>query len=131
MTSPAEGVPFDERLLRVVRADRGDCTVLVVQGDLDLAARGRLLEAAWGPSYGRRGRPLVLDLSGVGFMASVGAAELVMLRDECAPLGVEVRVVVGRSRSVRLLLALTGLNEVFAIFCSVDDAVTGGRPREA
>jgi anti-anti-sigma regulatory factor len=90
MTSPAGGVPFDERLLRVARADRGDCTVLVVQDDLDLAARGRLLEAAWGPLQERPRRPLVLDLSGVGYMAWVGAAELVMLRDECAPLGVEV-----------------------------------------
>jgi anti-anti-sigma factor len=131
MTSPAGGVPFDERLLRVARADRGDCTVLVVQDDLDLAARGRLLEAAWGPLQERPRRPLVLDLSGVGYMAWVGAAELVMLRDECAPLGVEVRVVVGQSRPVQRLLTLTGLNQVFAIFCSVDDAVATAYPRKA
>ena len=73
----------------------------------------------------------MLDLSGVGFMASVGAAELVTLRDECAPIGVEVCVVVGQSRPVQRLLTLTGLNQVFAIFCSVDDAVATAYPRKA
>ena len=115
----------------MARAHRGDCTVLVVRGDPDFATRGRILAAARGPLQESPGRALVLDLSGVGFMASVGAAELIMRRDECLALDVEVRVVVGQSRSVQLLVNATGLHQLFAIFGSVDDALAAGQPRRA
>jgi anti-sigma B factor antagonist len=131
MAAPVDGVPFDGGRLSVVGADGGDCTVLVVRGDLDLETKGRLLEAARESLRERSGRALVLDLSGVGYMASVGVAELVMVGDECAPLGVEVRVIVGQSRPVQRLLTLTGLNQVLSVFGSVEDALAAEHPWEA
>jgi anti-sigma B factor antagonist len=114
--------PGPERL-SVTRTDRDDCIMLVVRGDLSLATEGQLLGAAGTVLRERSGRPLVLDLTGVGFAGSLGLSELIMLDHEAATYGQEVRVVVGRNYPLQRAVASAGLEGSFPIFGSMDDAL--------
>ena len=105
--------------LSVRRTDRDDCVVLVVRGDLDLSTEGQLLAAAVGVLQERLGRPVVLDLSGVRFVASIGYSELLMIRHEATTSGQEARIVAGRNDRLRHLAKLLG---ALPIYDSVEDA---------
>jgi anti-sigma B factor antagonist len=73
---------------------------------------------------------LVLDLSGVSFMDSTGLKVLVSLQRR-TDLAQGSLVLVGTARPVRRILALTGLDQTFALYDMLDQvpeppAVTGG-----
>jgi hypothetical protein len=68
LTVGEDGRP-GEPFLSVERTDRADCVLLVIRGALDLPTEGQLLAAVWAIQRQRVGRPIVLDLSGVEFMA--------------------------------------------------------------
>jgi anti-anti-sigma factor len=75
-------VHVSDESLAVERADRDDCVVLVVRGDLDLPTEGQLLAAVSAVLREQVGRPVVLDLSRLRFLASMGDSELIMIRHE-------------------------------------------------
>ena len=122
--------PGPERL-SVTRSDRDDCILLVVRGDLSLATEGQLLRAAGTVLRERSGRPLVLDLTGVGFAGSIGLSELIMLDHEATTYRQEVRIVVGRNYPLHRAVASAGVEESLTIFGSMDDALAESlRPAE-
>ena len=98
----------------------GDFQVIEVVGDIDIETAGDLrahfLEHLVDPAA-----RVVLDLSGVGFMDSSGLGALVsgwqVVRDEG-----EIRIA-GANPAVQRVLSITGMEDVFATFASVDEAV--------
>lgn len=119
------GVPPAELLMTVDREDRGGCLVLVVHGEVDLGTGARLTEAGTDAVSQAAGRPVVLDLSAVGFLSSSGLGLLVALDEDARAAGVSLRVVVDHSRSVIRPIRTLGLDEVLTLFRSLDDAVAG------
>jgi anti-sigma B factor antagonist len=101
----------------------GDSTervrVLVLEGELDLAAaprlQARLAETA-------SAHALVLDLSRASFIDSAVLKELLQARAELAERDVKL-VLAGVSPSVRRLLDLTRTSELFDSAANVEEAV--------
>ncbi|MFD1530480.1 STAS domain-containing protein [Pseudonocardia aurantiaca] len=125
MNGPLGGVPPAEQLMTIARDDQGGCLILAVRGEVDLSTGGRLLEAGSATLREARGRPLVLDLTGVDFLSSSGLGLLVALNDEGRDLGVPLRVVVDESRPVIRPIRTMGLDEVLSLYRTVDEAVIG------
>jgi anti-sigma B factor antagonist len=116
---PHQGAPVVD--LSISSADRGDVTVVHVAGEIDVytapVLRERLDEQI---SAGRR--HLVVDLQGVTFMDStglgvlVGRLKLVRVQDGTLKL-------VCTSERILKVFAITGLDKVFQIFDSTDEAL--------
>ena len=86
-----------------------DPHVLVVSGELDLAAVDQFLDRA---RAGLDGQVLTLDFAGVTFVDSTGLGALVRLREEARAGGGDV-VLTHVPRQVVRILEITGLSEVF------------------
>lgn len=71
--------------------------------------------------------PLVVDLSGVSFLSSVGLAELVGVDQRGRERGVDVRMVATR-REVLRPLELTALLDTLDVRATVDEALSHQRP---
>jgi anti-sigma B factor antagonist len=99
---------------------RDDAAVLRVDGALDLALAPKLRLLA---ERAARLRPavLVIDLSGVTFLASAGMAELVRAHRGCGE-PVPLRVVATGRITLRPL-ELTRLTDVLAIYPSLSEAL--------
>jgi anti-sigma B factor antagonist len=105
---------------RVALENRDGTAVLRVDGALDLALAPKLRQLAeraarWAPAV------LVIDLTGVTFLASAGMAELVRAhrgRTVSAPLRV-----VATGRITLRPLELTRLTDEFAIYPSLSEAL--------
>jgi anti-sigma B factor antagonist len=109
-------------LLRVHHEKRGDAMVVRVAGELDLAttpALDRLLLDAETPPR------LVLDLTGVTFMASAGLALLMKHEERCRATGRTLRVVATNSAVLRPI-AVTGLAAVVTVVGTLADALAEG-----
>lgn len=109
-------------LLTVQIDTRGSAVVVAVRGELDLATvpvlRARLDEV------GERPAPLVVDLSGVRFIASAGLALLVDLQRRCEERGVTLAVV-ATGGVVPRAIQVTALDQVFPVYPTVDEALGG------
>lgn len=110
--------------VRLVEED--DAVVLVVQGAVDGLTAPRL-RAALRDAFARlTDRPLVLDLTAVGFLGSPGlraladAAQESRLHRGNEPL----RVVVDHVRPVIRPIEIVGLDGVLALYFSVADALS-------
>ena len=98
---------------------RGQFDVIELAGDIDVETartlRAHIVERFSGPAS-----RVVVDLSGVDFMDSSGLGALVsgwqLNREEGA-----FRVA-GANSIVRRVLSITGMEEVFALYDSVDEA---------
>jgi anti-sigma B factor antagonist len=108
------------------RSLEGSCTLVSVSGDLDLHTCERFRDVVdeareAGPAH------LVFDLSQVTYIDSTALGVLVVLqRQRREPLHLVVR-----QRHQQRLLRMTGLDEVFAVHASLDDALTAARGRAA
>jgi anti-sigma B factor antagonist len=106
--------------LSISSADRGDVTVVHVAGEIDVYTAPVLRERLDEQIAGRR--HLVVDLQGVTFMDStglgvlVGRLKLVRVQDGTLKL-------VCTSERILKVFAITGLDKVFQIFDSTDDAL--------
>ena len=109
--------------MTIERDDRGGCLVLVVHGEVDLSTGGRLMEAGSAALREAAGAPVVLDLTGVDFLSSSGLGLLVALHDDGRELGAPLRVVVDPARPVIRPIRTMGLDEVLALYGTVDEAV--------
>ncbi|MCO1656607.1 STAS domain-containing protein [Pseudonocardia humida] len=123
MSGPLGGVPPAELLMTVARQDRGGCLVLAVRGEVDLSTGGRLAESAGEVLREAGSRPVVLDMLGVEFLSSSGLGVLVSLNDEARAKGTPLRVVVDQDRPVMRPIRTMGLDDVLAMFGTVDEAV--------
>jgi anti-sigma B factor antagonist len=123
MNGPLGGVPPAEQLMTIERGDRDGCLILAVRGEVDLSTGGRLMEAGSAALREAAGAPVVLDLTGVDFLSSSGLGLLVALHDDGRELGAPLRVVVDPTRPVIRPIRTMGLDEVLALYGTVDEAV--------
>jgi len=107
--------------LTITSETRGEVTVVHVAGEIDIytapVLRERLDEHI---SAGRH--HLVVDLTGVTFMASTGLGVLVGRLKLVRAANGTLRLVCSSER-ILSVFSITGLDKVFQIFPSVDDAL--------
>ncbi|MBV8992834.1 MAG: STAS domain-containing protein [Pseudonocardiales bacterium] len=124
----AEWDPADAELLRAdigrVEHPRGVALVVTVAGEIDFSTADRFREALdAGLDQLRAGEILVIDLTQVRFMSSTGLQALVDValaaQGRCEPLP----VVVDRTHPVMRPLKTTGLDELFAVLNTVEEAL--------
>ena len=105
-------------------ADRasGDFHVIELTGDIDVET-ARTLRSHIVERVGDAAARIIIDLSGVDFMDSSGLGALVsgwqLTRDEG-----EFRIA-GASSIVRRVLSITGMEEVFTLYPTVEEAASG------
>ncbi|MBF6399684.1 STAS domain-containing protein [Nocardia cyriacigeorgica] len=104
------------RTLTVVVHERENSIVVAATGEIDIASVPELQAAldALAP-----GCVPVLDLTGVSFMGSVGLSALVAAAEAAEP----HRVRVVSSPQVRRPIDVTGLDQVVALYETLDDAL--------
>jgi len=105
-----------------LRVDQGDqVTVITVAGELDLATvpamRGALLGAA-----DRRVRRLVLDLSGVTFIDSVGVGAVLHTKRRLGAEGA-LAVVLARDSYARVIFDVVGADRVLPVSADLAGAL--------
>lgn len=112
----------DAQLLRLARVSVADGIVVRVAGEVDLVTAAQLddeltdVEAQPAPPA-----RLVLDLTEVTFLASVGLAALIDHDRRCREAGIELRIVAG-NRTVSRSISLIGLAATLDVYDSLDDA---------
>nr|WP_281249966.1 STAS domain-containing protein [Rhodococcus yunnanensis] len=99
---------------------RGSTVVVSVSGELDLATAPQLSESL-GLVLEKGPTGVVIDLSSVGFLASAGMSLLASTHQQLGEGA--VFAVVADGPSTGRPLALVGLDQLFGIFGSVDEAL--------
>lgn len=102
----------------------GSWTVLAVGGEIDQFTAPKLRDALLA-QIGDGAANLVIDLSEVGFMDSSGLGVLVGALRRVNEGGGRI-VLAGTQRPVERVLEITGLNRLFPMHPTVDDAVEYG-----
>jgi anti-anti-sigma factor len=106
-------------------AQYGETAVVAVGGEVDLST-APAFEAVIVTALKEGPRVLVIDLSGVTFMASVGLRILVATQEE---LRESVRVaVVANNPATSRPIQMTGLDEIIALYPSLDEALSAVKP---
>ncbi len=102
--------------------------VIAVRGDVDVST-SPLLHDALLAHLSHNGPPMIVDLTGVGFLGAAGLTVLVVVKQAAATVGVRL-CVVARSRPVLLPLTITELDRVFDIHPDLAHALRcpGGDP---
>lgn len=95
-------------------------TVVSLAGELDMVTTPRANVVA--KDAVARGRPIVIDMTGLTFFSSAGLTLLVQLSEQEQDPPVDVHLVANQ-RVVILPLDLTGLRGLFPIHTSLDDAM--------
>ncbi|CAM4114507.1 Anti-anti-sigma-B factor [Mycobacterium basiliense] len=113
--------------ITAVVTDHDGVAVLSVGGEIDLVT-APALEEAIGEVLAENPAALVIDLSGVEFLGSVG---LKILASTYETLGGNAGFgVVARGPATRRPIHLTGLDKTFPLYPTLDDALTGVRDGE-
>ena len=120
--------PAEEQLVRIDTARvvhaAGTALVVTVAGEIDLVTVDRLRAAvAAGFEDLRDGEILVIDLTKVTFLASQGLQVLVDVTQAAEQRREPLRIVVDHTRPVIRPIQMTGLDEVLALFVSIEDAL--------
>jgi anti-anti-sigma factor len=103
--------------------DHGAAVVLRVVGEVDLVTAPELEESIK-RDLERRPEVLVVDLSGVSFLASVGMSVLIGANQRR---GAETRLrLVATGNATLRPMELTGIAAEFEIYRSLDEALAGG-----
>jgi anti-sigma B factor antagonist len=116
-----EGGPQVAPLLRVERIVEGDVVILRASGEIDLSTTPLLAER-FDQEEVRTDVPLVVDLTGVDFLASSGLGLLAERSQRYAERGARLTVVAAH-RAVLRSIELTGLSEIITVVSSVEEAV--------
>jgi anti-sigma B factor antagonist len=103
-------------------SDRGDLTILSVNGEVDLYSAPALKERVADLVSSGRIR-IAVDLAGVEFMDSTGLGVLIGGLKRCKEAGGTLALVGPREPVVKVL-AITGLDKVFPIHENVEQAST-------
>jgi len=105
------------------RETRGSAVVLHIRGEVDMVTADPLgkqltdAEALASPPA-----PVVVDMTGVSFMGSVGLALLLRHRDQCTAQRTPLRLVVSDGPVLRLL-QVSGLSTELDTVATVDEAL--------
>ena len=119
MTMP----PSAGRAMELSSARHGDVVVLSTRGRIDHAS-AEAFKTALGPHLAQSGpgRPLVLDLAGVDYIASVGLRVLMLASRQARAQGGTI-VVAALAPLVREIFEISKFTLVFPCFPSVADAL--------
>jgi len=120
--------PADEQLVRIetarVAGANSEALVVTVAGEIDLYTVGRLRAAvAAGFDQLRDGEGLVIDLTEVTFLSSQGLQALVDVTLAAQRRRQPLQIVVDHTRPVIRPVEVTGLDDVLALFNTVEDAL--------
>jgi anti-sigma B factor antagonist len=101
----------------------GQATVVHVAGEVDLATQAQFSQAV------RSGldspeKLVVLDLTGVDFMSSVGLRAMVQANYDAQEAGKVFRVVLRSGGATRRSIEISGLDQVLASYGTVDEALS-------
>lgn len=107
--------------LSVRSEPHGAAMVLAVSGEIDLATAPQLGESIT-EAMAREPKTLVVDLSGVGFLASAGMAVLIGCHQQ-AKGNIRFRIVATGSATFRPM-ELTGMTDEMSIYPTRDEALT-------
>ncbi|MBW0012723.1 MAG: STAS domain-containing protein [Mycobacterium sp.] len=107
--------------------DREGVSVISVSGEIDLVT-APALEQAIGTVVADGPTALVIDLSGVEFLGSVGLKILAATYEKLGVKSAEFGVV-ARGPATRRPIHLTGLDKTFPLYPTLDDALTAVRDR--
>ena len=105
-----------------IDVERGETTLVVLRGDLDLATAPELRECL--VKVIDEGARVVVDLEAVGFLDSAGLGILVGGLKRARTRGGELELVC-TSKDVLKPLEITGLDRVFTIHAGRDAALAG------
>jgi anti-sigma B factor antagonist len=114
----------DTDAINTALAYQNGIAVLKVGGDIDLATVPAL-EAAIEEALIPKPTGLVIDLSGVGFLASAGLQTLVATHNSVSQSA--HFAVVANSASTSRPIQLTGLDQIFALYPTLGEALTAVR----
>ncbi|GAC1659866.1 MAG: anti-sigma factor antagonist BldG [Candidatus Elarobacter sp.] len=103
----------------------GENQVFELIGSLDIAT-SPTVRAALTSASERGSHRLVVDLGGVDFLDSTGLGALIGGQRRAKEFGGEVRLVAKEGQILRLL-RITGLLNVFAVYPTLEDAVSDGQ----
>ncbi len=120
--------PADEQLVRIetrrITHANSEALVVMVAGEIDLHTVHRLRTAvAAGFDQLSDGQMLVIDLTEVTFLSSEGLAALVDVTQTAQLRREPLPVVVDHTRPVIRPIEITGLDDVLALFNTLEDAL--------
>jgi anti-sigma B factor antagonist len=116
----------DQEAIATALAYQNGIAVLKVGGDIDLATVA-VLEAAIDEALVAKPTGLVIDLSDVGFLASAGLQTLVATHNNVTQSG--QFAVVANSAATSRPIQLTGLDQIFELYPTLDEALTAVKPK--
>ena len=107
----------------VSRSSTGDVPIVAVSGEVDVYSAPALKESLTG-LLKTGDSSVVVDLTEVAFLDSTGLGALVEARAATSEAGGSLPLVCNQERILKLF-TITGLDGVFAIHPTVDEAVAG------
>jgi anti-sigma B factor antagonist len=126
-STPDEGWPLSAaEPISTSVAHHGETAVVAVGGEIDLST-APAFEAAVATALTEEPAVLVIDLSDVTFMASVGLRILVATQEELRE-SVQVAVVANNPATSRPI-EMTGLHEIISLYPTLDDALAAEKRR--
>lgn len=99
----------------------GDFDVIEVSGEIDVYTAPRLREAIVGIVEGGRTK-LIIDVEKVDFLDSTGLGVLVGALKKVRAAGGSLDIVCTHERIIKIF-AITGLDKVFGLYRTIDEAV--------
>jgi anti-sigma B factor antagonist len=114
-------------LLRVEAEDREGQTVVTAVGEVDASTADQLGDALLGPLVNDAPRVL-LDFEQVTFIDSTGLGVLVKVHRE-AQARQAAFALVHPTAQTRKLLAVLGLDQLFTVYATLEEALGGGQGR--
>jgi anti-sigma B factor antagonist len=123
MADKPRGEPPAEQLLRLTTRRESAAVVVAVAGEVDLLTVGRLRAEVDAALRSAAGQPVVVDLTEVSYLGSHGLAALAEATSKAEGRREPLRVVVDETRAVILPLQVSGLDEVLALYYTVEDAL--------
>ena len=107
--------------LAVSRLEVGGLPVVAVRGEVDVYSAPSLEQNLTG-LFGEGETSVIVDMSEVAFLDSTGLGALIAARSAADKAGGSLPIVCGQDRILKLF-TITGLDGVFSIFATVEDAV--------
>lgn len=115
--------------LKLAERNDGNAVVLSAEGIVDMAAAPALTEQLRA-ILRRRPAVLIVDLTGVAFLATAGLSVLMETNRKCEQLSIVFRVVASGPVTV-MPMQLLGIDDLLAIYPTVDVALSAIPPSPA
>ena len=116
---------FKQGILSVSRETTDRAVIITATGEVDILSVDRLRSEVVEGLREPVGHPVIVDLTKVTFLGSCGLGALVEAAGEALRHDESLRVVVGHRRQVIRPLQITGLDQVLALYETVQDALVG------